>query len=338
MNRDELTANVLANPALRRVLGRVGGPELLDLLSNDLSGADLTTLLLEVFRRRAEQLSPAEVMRRYRGDRFVAPAAISFAALRRAEDALLSALPDGFEVLVLAPLQPLAVHTAVTTVDPRKVVATVRGSEVCADTTNALALEASVRRAAALTADPRSNATIRLAASQRIVRAQRFEGPGMLAHFQLLGLVTAGRDTGNQSFEQRQLAEHLQFAARALPAAGVRHTQIRLTCLRESARPVIDRVQRDLAELPGIDIFEDHRRTTGRGYYTDLCFKIHAEVAGQQTEIGDGGFVDWTQLFTSNRKERLLISGYGVDRLAQAPVFPDGPDGPGRSASARGGE
>jgi hypothetical protein len=316
MNRDELTPDVLANPALRRVLGRVGGPELLELLCNGLSGADLTTLLLEVFRRRAEQLSPAEVRRRYCGDRFVAPAPISFAALRHAEDAFLSVLPEGFEVLVLAPLQPLAAHSAVATVDPRKVIATVRGTEVCADPTNALALEAAIRRAAALTVEPRSSAPIRLAASQRVVRAQHVDGPDMLAHFQLFGLVTAGRDTGNRSFEQRQLAEHLRFAARALPAAGARRTQIRLTCLKDSARPIIDQTHRDLTGLPGVDVVDDDGRTTGRGYYTDLCFKIHAEVAGQQLEIGDGGFVDWTQLFTSNHKERLLISGYGLDRLA----------------------
>ncbi|MFI0799771.1 hypothetical protein [Amycolatopsis lurida] len=31
---------------------------------------------------------------------------------------------------------------------------------------------------------------------------------------------------------------------------------------------------------------------------------------------GDGGFVDWTQRLVGNRKERTLISGVGVDRLA----------------------
>ena len=32
--------------------------------------------------------------------------------------------------------------------------------------------------------------------------------------------------------------------------------------------------------------------------------------------MADGGFVDWTATLLANRKERLLISGYGVDRLA----------------------
>lgn len=336
MTRDELTGDVAANPALRRVLERVGGPEVLDLLAEGLSGADLTTLLLEVFRRRAERLSPAEVMRRYRGDRFVAPAPISFAALRRAEDALLSELPDGFELLVLAPVLPLAAHTAVATVDPRKVVATVRGSEVAADPTNALALEASLRRSAALAADPRSRALIRLAASQRVVRAQYFDGPGMLAHFQLFGLVTAGRDTGSQSFEHQQLTEHLRFAARGLAAAGARRTRIRLTCLAESAGSVVEQVRHDLAALPDVDVSEDPDRSTGRGYYTGLCFKVYAGIAGQELEIGDGGFVDWSQLFTGNRKERLLISGLGVDRLAHSGQRVDGSGGVVTAVSSNG--
>jgi hypothetical protein len=327
MTHDDLTADVPVNPALRRVLGRVGGPELLDLLADGMSGADLTTLLLEVFRRRADRLTPAEVMWRYRNDRFVAPAPISFTALRGAENALLSALPDGFEVLVLAPVLPLAAHSAVAMVDPRKVIATVRGSEVAADPTNALALEASLRRSLALAADPRSSQLVRLAASQRVVRAQHFDGPGRLAHFQLFGLVTAGRDTGNRSFEHQQLAEHLRFAARALAAAGARHAQIRLTCLEEAARPVIEQVRHDLAGLPDVDAFEDPDRATGRGYYTGLCFKIYAGVASQQLEIGDGGFVDWTQHLTGNRKERLLISGFGVDRLAESSTAPLSLDG-----------
>lgn len=37
---------------------------------------------------------------------------------------------------------------------------------------------------------------------------------------------------------------------------------------------------------------------------------------GEPQEVGDGGFVGWTRDLLSNGKERLLISGLGVDRLA----------------------
>jgi hypothetical protein len=123
------------------------------------------------------------------------------------------------------------------------------------------------------------------------------------------------------------LPEHLRFAVRALAAAGVQNTQIRLTCLEDAARPVIDHVLNDLLGLPGVDAFEDPHRTSGRGYYTGLCFKIFADIAGQQLEIGDGGFVDWSQILTGNRKERLLISGFGMDRLAETQTVSPGSDG-----------
>lgn len=291
----------------------------MDVLADELAGTDLTTLLLEVFRRRADRVTPAEVMRRYRTDRFMAPAPTDITALRRTEDLLLSMLPDGFETLVLAPVVPLGTHTAVGPVDPRKVIATIRGSEVAADPTNALALEAASRRAQALCADPRSIAPVRLAASQRVVRAQHFDAaPGRLAHFQLFGMVTAGRDTGNRAFERQHLGEHLTFAARAVSGAGAQRIEIRLTCLDEAFNPMLDHMSDLLAGTPGVDVSGDPDRTSGHGYYTGLCYKIYATIAGQRLEIADGGFVDWTQRLTDNRKERLLIGGFGVDRLATA--------------------
>jgi hypothetical protein len=107
--------------ALDRIVAAAGGTALLEVLADELSGADLTTLLLEVFRRRAERISPADVMRRYRTDRFVAPGQVNAPALRRAEEEMLGALPPGFDVLTLAPVLPLGAHTAAAGVDPRNV-------------------------------------------------------------------------------------------------------------------------------------------------------------------------------------------------------------------------
>src|SRR5260221_2824754 len=168
--------------ALRRVISAAGGSEPLEMLADELSGADLTTLLLEVFRRRAERMSPADVMRRYRTDRFVAPGQVNVHALRRAEDVMLDALPSGFEVVTLAPVLPLGAPTAAPAVDPRNVLATVRGSEVAADPTNGLALEAAGRRAGLLRLAPRSGEPVRLAARQPVMRAQLLRWPVSFAH------------------------------------------------------------------------------------------------------------------------------------------------------------
>src|SRR5215472_10705260 len=147
--------------ALRRVIRQAGGEQVLDMLASELSGSDLTTLLLEVLRRRAGALDAGDVLRRYRTDRFVAPSSLDFATLRRAEDAMIGALPDGFDVLMLAPVLPLGAHSAVALVDQRNVIATIRGTEVAADPTNGLALEAAIRRRQILDRAPRSAEAVR---------------------------------------------------------------------------------------------------------------------------------------------------------------------------------
>ena len=218
---------------------------------------------------------------------------------------------------MLAPVLPLGAHTAVADVDPRNVIATVRGTEVAADPTNGLALEAAVRRARLLATSPRSPEPVRLAASQRVTRAQAFSGPVSFAHFQLLGVVTAGRDTGGRSFERQHLAEHLTVAADALAALGLPRVTIAITCLDESGRQVLAATRDLLGGSLAAEVTEAPERASGRAYYRGLCFKVFAARAGDEPlEVADGGFVDWTATLLGNRKERLLISGYGVDRLA----------------------
>jgi hypothetical protein len=307
---------------LRRLLGQPGGRNLLDLLTDTLSGADLTSLLLEVMRRRADRLTPADVLRQYRSDRFVGPASTDRRDLRRVEDAMFGALPDGFEVLTLAPVLPLGAHAAVAAVDPRNVIATIRRTEVAADPTNGLALEGAARRRRALDIASRSAEPVRLAASQRVTRAQLFEGPISFAHFQLLGVVSAGRDTGSHEFERQHLIEHLRFAARGLVATGASEITIAITRLDEAASAILAAVEGEFAGVAGVKVADAPERESGRAYYRCLCFKVVARFpssAGslsEPVEIGDGGFVDWTAKLLANHKERLLISGHGLDRLA----------------------
>ncbi|TWP46506.1 hypothetical protein FKR81_35680 [Lentzea tibetensis] len=272
--------------ALDRVLREVGD-ETLDRLAA-LPGADLATLLLAVMRKRANNLTAPDVLRRYRTDRFVTPAQVPFRDIRRAENALLDALPDDVELLQLAPVVPLGTHSVMSTVDQNNVVSTIRGTEVAADPTNALALEAAVRRRA-------GQDLVELASVQRVVRAQVVDGAARFAHFTLFGRVSAGRDTGNREFERANLVAHMRFLAQVCAPA-----EFRVTCFDPRFRWALD--------LP--DVVEDPTRQTG--YYEGLCFKVFRDGV----EVGDGGFVDWSRHLLADRKERMLISGVGVDRLA----------------------
>ncbi|HEY3610649.1 MAG TPA: hypothetical protein VGL06_24315 [Pseudonocardiaceae bacterium] len=296
---------------LARVVRQSGDPAITDRLVG-LSGADLTTLLLRVLRLRTQRLSPADVFRRYREDRFVTPAELPHALLRATEDRLISLLPTGFQPVTLAPVAPLGLHSVVGPVHQDKVLATVRGNEVAADPTNGLALVAADARQQL---GPRSTTEVRLAAAQRVVRAQALRAPGLSAHFGLFGMVTAGRDTGDLAFERRHAVEHLRYVATALPG----QVELRLTAWQPRYAVVVDAVR---AALPDVTVVDHPDREAGRDYYTGFAFQAVLVDGDRRFDVADGGFVNWTQRLLGNRKERLLTTGIGIDRLATWDVGP----------------
>jgi hypothetical protein len=300
----------LGTGAIGRVQRAIGGAEIVARLAS-LSGSDFTTLMLDVARRRAEAQTPATVLRRYRTDRFVQPGSVPWHRLREAEDLLAAGLPADFEVLTLAPLAPLGTHSALGPVSQDKIVTAMRACETAADPTNGLALEAARRRTV------RRGQPVRLAAFQRVVRAQQITQAGNFAHFSLLGVVTAGRDDGGHRFEREALAEHVSAIAAGLKTIPFGAVQLALTPLTPTGEVVATSVGALLgAAGVGVEVVFDHDREAGRGYYRELCFKINVLAGGEWAEVGDGGFTDWTALLAASGKERLLISGVGIDRVA----------------------
>lgn len=311
-------ASVDPHPALGRVIGEPGSPgaRALDLLGDGLSGADLTTLLLAVARRRVADRTPADVLRQYRHDRFVRPAATDFGALRAAEDLALGLLPAGFEPITLAPVMPLGTHAVLGDVDQNNVVSTMRATEVTADPTTSLALEAAERRRSLLADDPRSTASVRLAAVHRVLRAQQFSGGLAFAHFGILGLVTAGRDRGNLAFEREAAVEHLRYLVDVLLAAGTPRIRVECTELASHLGDVTGEIRHSLGAVQRVEVVEAPERTAGRRYYATYCIRLFAELDGELVDLADGGTIGWTQQLVGSAKERLWISGIGLDRLA----------------------
>ena len=298
-----------ADAAVRRVAAALGldANDALDVLATKVSGADLTSFLLEVTRRRVDRLSPADVMRRARTDPLVEPGVVDARALHRVIATIVAAIPDTFHFVELAPVVRLGTHSTVATVHQHKVVSTIRNAEVAADPTNALAVLAALRGP-----EPEP---IRLAAVQRILRAQPFGDQGQ-QHFSVLGLVTAGRDRGHLAFETVVLVEQLHALRSAISSATNATVEIRLTDLIDGrAAPLVQAAAESFTDDADTLVTSDPDRPTGRGYYRDLCFKIIATTTDREVEVGDGGFTDWTAQLLNDRKARLLTSGLGLDRL-----------------------
>jgi hypothetical protein len=296
--------------AIRRIADRLG-PGAIEAIVG-LPGSDVTTLMLEIARRGAEAVDAADVLRRYETDRFVRPGSIGIDVINRVDAELFASLPGGFEPVVLSPVVPLGTHR-LGGVDQSRVVSTVRSNEVAADPTNGLALEAAVRRRELLPTDPRSSRVVKLAASQRVLRAQRFEAAAAFSHFQLFGLVSAGRDTGDLRFEREAVLEHIRFAVDVISRLTGSHAVVELTDLTGADMADVADGVRDA--LPSVTVDDRPDREAGRAYYDRMCFKVYAS-GDERFEIADGGLVDWTQRLVQSRKERLMISGLGVERLA----------------------
>jgi hypothetical protein len=292
------------HPAARRVADALGGSDDPVGTLSAAPGADLTSLLLEVAQRRAASVTGADLVRRLPTDRLVEPGTVDARALHRTIARLLDALPAAFEILELSPVAPLGTCSAVATVDQKKIVSTLRAAEVAADPTNTLAVVAAGRR----------EVDVRLGAVQRILRAQPFGAIGQ-QHFTVLGLVTAGRDRGNLDFERSTLVETLGALTAALDTTVVDPIELRLTSLRDRFTEALVTDVRDATD-GAVTVLADPGRSSGLGYYRDLCFKVIVRHDGTEVEVGDGGFTDWTAKLTGDRKRRTLVAGLGVDRIA----------------------
>ena len=184
-----------------------------------------------------------------------------------------------------------------------------------------LALECAVRRRELLRASPKSADPVHLAASHRLLRAQRYESPGLVSHFNSFALCSAGRDRGNLQFELSALALHIRFYLRAIRAFLGSGVPLHLSATDFSPKTHENLLETQLlapirSEFGSVDCRIDGQRTSGRGYYLDLCFHIHATApSGQRLQLVDGGSVNWTQQLLSNAKERLVVSGLGSERL-----------------------
>ncbi len=309
------------NKIIERIEREAGLPNLVEILANTLSPTDLQSLLLEVYRIRSSRIHPSRLLADFEANRFVRPSTVSPIALLEWERIAFTHLPEAFQPVALSPVCPLGTNSVVAAVNQNWAVSTARNTEVVSDATNVLALECALRRRELLRADAKSFTPVHLAASHRLLRAQRYEGPNLSTHFSAFALCSAGRDRGNLQFELAALRLHIDFYLAALQAFLGQRASLRLSVTDLKSNKYVEQIETHLftairAEFEGVGCEFDYQRTGGRGYYMDVCFHIHAITpSGRRLELVDGGAVDWTQKLLSNAKERLVISGIGSERL-----------------------
>lgn len=298
-----------------RAARRAGVPDLVDRLAA-LPGTDLSNLVLAALAARPR--SPADLTRQLADDPFVAPSTADARAMAALDARLLAAIPDRFEVIELSPLAPGGTCAALGPVAPYHVLPALRGTEVAADPTDMMAVITAARR------DP----VVRLATSQRVVRAQRLtpeqRATGFSQHFRLLALTTSGRDPGGRTFARDATLDHLRVLLDLLRGEGA--TGLRVTLAADAAHaPVADAI----AAALDVPVDRDDARLTRSSYYRGLAFKLWVGGPGGDAPLGDGGLVDWLAKLRSDRKQRFAIAALGTELVVKrrAPVEPTGAGG-----------
>ncbi len=100
------------------ILGRIeretGVADLAALLAERLEPADLHSLRLEVYRRRADRRSPAAVLSDFESNRFVQPATTAPGDLLRWDQVAFASLPEEFEPIELSTVCPLGTNSVIS--------------------------------------------------------------------------------------------------------------------------------------------------------------------------------------------------------------------------------
>lgn len=314
----------MAETIVARIVRESGIANLVEILSHHIPATDLQSLLLAVFRRRASKQTPRRVLEQYERNAFVRPAAADTRALLDLDRLALELVPQ-YEPVELSPLAPLGTCSSLAPVDQNLVVSTIRNTEVVSDSTNVLALECALRRRKLRRDKSTAQEPVRLCASHRLVRAQRYTQPDLRAHFRMFTLCTAGRADGTVNFEVTSLVEHLTFYLRFMAAAeglGYHLRDPRVTFIPMAG----DQVRGHLEQLviaplhprfPGARLEIGPEPATTQDYYQWVRFQIYArDPQGSELMIADGGLTDWTQQLLSDRRERLLTSGIATERIA----------------------
>jgi hypothetical protein len=286
-------------------------PELGSLFAS--SPSETTPILLELARVQAARRGPAELLRQFSHDRFVAPSALDQRTVHAIDGIALDAAPE-FDAVQLSPIAPLGACSSVALTSQDRTLSANRSTEVVSDPTNVLALLSALR----LGRDPTTS--VRSCTLHQVLRAQPLPPvPGFSRHFRLFVATEAGPARAEDGFEVEAIALQLSvfdriFDAWAARGGRVSGKRISLRCTPARAvlaRRALDRlatalphVQREQGNEPPAPYYDGIRAT----------FSIDGP-SGEPLQIGDLGVFDWMSKLTSNRRMRYVASGLGIQLL-----------------------
>lgn len=293
----------------QKLEAKLGIPGVIELLDDRLSGSELNSLLLALYRKKTAGLSPAALLRQMQQNRFVKPGVVNPVLYKQDEiDWLQAGDFAGFKPIQLSPLGPLGSCAVFGKVDQNNVVSATRGTEVVADATNMMALVMAGEFANSQEMAPKHYCT-----THRHVRGQYFSDPRYAAHFGIYCMVSGGSVQGEPTLPLTLALEHISFYCERLKMV-LPDEQIWLDLLvKDKGEALARHVEQEISKRYPETIVA--LQESKNPYYGSLQFRFDFKLNGSRLNIADGGFVDWAQQLLANKKQRMVISGIGLEIL-----------------------
>lgn len=273
--------------------------------------------LLAEARERAARRRPAELLAQWRDDATVAPSPVDLRTSVEFDALAMESAPD-YEALLLSPVAPVGAASVLAPTSQDRTLSTIRPTEVVSDPTNVLALEAARR----LRDSPHDapNADVRLCTVHQVLRMQGPPpGRGRTRHFRMFVLAHAGRARPDHGFEVAAVVGQLGVYRRLLAAAaerhGVRFSEPQLIVSSDGSRAVLAERTAAAAAVAFPDA-EIVREETDAAYYDGFRVEYGMrDRRGDLVRVADLGRFDWVAALTSDRRNRFVASGIGLQLL-----------------------
>ena len=111
----------MKDEAIKHIISRCNLNEIVDILSDKLSGSELNSLLLEVFERRVMQETPSSLLGKYTKNKLVKPAQLDFLKFKEEElECCKIVANSSFELIELSPVAQLGTSSVMATVNQKK--------------------------------------------------------------------------------------------------------------------------------------------------------------------------------------------------------------------------
>lgn len=173
----------------------------------------LNPILVATMKKKISDITPIELLTNYINKfDFFGPSQIDQRKALKFRSTFYDILPEKYDAIELAPISPIGTNSVITNISQDVSLSTIRASEVVSDPTTVLLLEAARRRKELMLKQDSFYDLVNLSTFHRVLRLQPFEkSSGFLQHFDLIGILSAGRKEGKNDLVIEVIGEHLDI-------------------------------------------------------------------------------------------------------------------------------